>query len=147
MLAAADVDLAQVRKDRYRDFAIKFAPEIGRFMKVLTDSSKFPAVFHCHGGKDRTGFAAAAVLLTLGYSRQDAVRDYLTTNIYVYDTLGPEMTRAPSSLIPAFGVHEEQILESLRAIDEQFGSFENYRRDALGLTDEDVAAIVANLID
>jgi len=39
-----------------------------------------PVVFHCTAGKDRTGFAAALVLMALGVSRDEVMKDYLLTN-------------------------------------------------------------------
>ena len=36
--------------------------------------------FHCSEGKDRTGLIAAILLLILGVSRKEIVKDYLTTN-------------------------------------------------------------------
>lgn len=42
-----------------------------------------PIVFHCTAGKDRTGVAAMLVLLALGVSEEDALYDYLLTNVYL----------------------------------------------------------------
>jgi protein-tyrosine phosphatase len=36
--------------------------------------------FHCTAGKDRTGFAAALILLALGVPRPVVMQDYLLTN-------------------------------------------------------------------
>ena len=46
---------------------------------VLLDR-EVPVYFHCAAGKDRTGAAAILILLSLGVSRQDAIKDYLLTN-------------------------------------------------------------------
>jgi len=39
-------------------------------------------VFHCAAGKDRTGFAAALILMTLGVPEEAVLEDYLATNTY-----------------------------------------------------------------
>ena len=39
-----------------------------------------PALFHCTTGKDRTGWAAAALLLLLGVPDELVMREYLLTN-------------------------------------------------------------------
>ena len=147
LLAAAEIDLDALRKDRYRDFALKFAPQIGRFMKLLVDPESFPLVVHCQGGKDRTGFASGVVLLALGYSESDVVRDYLVTNLYRFESFSASIRRAPSSLRPALGAHRGQIRASLRAIEAKYESFRTYRLHALDLSDDDIGRIAANLLD
>jgi len=43
-----------------------FAPLWNEFFRRLADAGSLPAVFHCTGGKDRAGVAAALVLMVLG---------------------------------------------------------------------------------
>ncbi len=146
LLADHDVDLRQIRIDRYRDFATKFDPQVSRFLHLLTDANNFPMLFHCAGGKDRTGYMAAVTMLTLGYSEEDAVRDYLTTNAFTYDELEQLVGKGPHSLRPAFGAHPEQIKASLQAVKDAHGSLDTYRRDILGISDEEVESIRQNLL-
>ena len=39
-------------------------------------------MFHCHGGKDRTGVVAAVLLLALGVDRETVLDDYEATRRY-----------------------------------------------------------------
>jgi protein-tyrosine phosphatase len=48
-----------------------------RFFACLAEEG--PLLFHCQGGKDRTGWAAALVLLVLGVNRRIVREDYLLT--------------------------------------------------------------------
>jgi protein-tyrosine phosphatase len=48
-----------------------------RFFARLSEGG--PLLFHCQGGKDRTGWAAALVLLALGVERRIIREDYLLT--------------------------------------------------------------------
>lgn len=146
LLADHDVDLHQTRIDRYQDFATKFDPQVSRFLHLLTNVQNFPLVVHCAGGKDRTGYISAVTMLTLGYSEKDVMRDYLTTNVYTYEELGQLVGKGPRSLRPAFGAHPEQIEASIQAIKDRHGSFDTYRREILGISDEEVAAIRENLL-
>lgn len=146
LLADHDVNLRQTRIDRYEDFATDFNPQVSRFLHMLTNADNFPLVFHCAGGKDRTGFMAAVTMLVLGYSDEDVMRDYLTTNIFTFEDLEQMVGHGPQSLRPAFGAHPEQIRASLARIREDHGSFENYRRDVLGISDAEVEAIRHNLL-
>lgn len=50
------------------------------FVDTVADGAAGPVLFHCTAGKDRTGWAAALLLLLLGASR-DVVRiEYLAVN-------------------------------------------------------------------
>jgi protein-tyrosine phosphatase len=55
------------------------------FLKLLTDVASVPLVFHCRGGKDRTGWAAALFLSILKVSREDIIGDYLKTAQYNWE--------------------------------------------------------------
>ncbi|MES0880454.1 tyrosine-protein phosphatase [Roseibium sp. SCP14] len=146
LLKEHNVDLEQARIDRYRDFATDFDEQVSRFLHLLTDDANFPLVFHCAGGKDRTGYLAAVTLMTLGYSEEDVLRDYLTTNLYTYGELSKLVSHGPVSLQPAFGAHPEQILASLNVLKERYGSFDRYLEDRLGINKEEVSKIKANLL-
>ncbi|KZK91322.1 Tyrosine-protein phosphatase precursor [Pseudovibrio sp. Ad46] len=146
LLKDHNVDLYNTRIDRYKDFARKFTPQISRFMHVLLEEQNYPLVFHCAGGKDRTGYVAAVLMLSLGFSEEDVMRDYLTTNLYTYDELSKLVADGPHSLRPAFGAHKEQITAALQAVKEDYGSFDTYRREALGISDEELAHIKKNLL-
>lgn len=50
---------------------------------ALGDPKQLPAVFHCTTGKDRTGWAAAALLTLLGVPRHQVYADYLRSNDYI----------------------------------------------------------------
>ncbi|WP_208994828.1 tyrosine-protein phosphatase [Pseudovibrio sp. Alg231-02] len=146
LLKDHNVNLYNTRIDRYKDFARKFTPQISRFMHVLLEEQNYPLVFHCAGGKDRTGYVAAVLMLSLGFSEEDVMRDYLTTNLYTYDELSKLVADGPHSLRPAFGAHKEQITAALQAVKEDYGSFDTYRREALGISDEELALIKKNLL-
>lgn len=51
-----------------------------KVMSLIVDN-KTPIIFHCRGGKDRTGIAAMFILLALGVSKKHIFEDYLLTNI------------------------------------------------------------------
>lgn len=63
-----------------RRLARSSGPRFGQLLRTLTDPKQHPVVFHCTLGKDRTGFAAAVVLMALGVSWEQVVADYLLSN-------------------------------------------------------------------
>ena len=68
----------------YREFIT--LPSANRAYRTLflslANSKNLPAVFHCASGKDRTGWAAAALLTLLGVPRETVIADYMRTNEY-----------------------------------------------------------------
>jgi protein tyrosine/serine phosphatase len=61
----------------------RIAEEFGRSLTavfdLLTQGERFPAVFHCTSGKDRTGIVAALVLDVLGVPDDVIAADYVLT--------------------------------------------------------------------
>ena len=58
---------------------------LGALFASLAEPDQFPALFHCAGGKDRTGVVSALILLVLGVAREDVVADFMLTQRY-YDS-------------------------------------------------------------
>jgi protein-tyrosine phosphatase len=63
----------------YRHIPTIFAAHYAGLFRRLADGD-VPLVFHCSAGKDRTGVAAALVLMALGVSREQVVEDYALTD-------------------------------------------------------------------
>ena len=55
---------------------------LGLIVKVIitADEGEYGFYFHCSEGKDRTGLLAAILLLILGVSKEEVIKDYLYTN-------------------------------------------------------------------
>ncbi len=53
-----------------------------RLFEHLAQDEAGPVLLHCSGGKDRTGVAAALILLGLGVSREDVTADFMLTQRY-----------------------------------------------------------------
>jgi protein-tyrosine phosphatase len=110
-----------------------------RFFLDLAQPAHRPALFHCTTGKDRTGWAAAAMLMLLGVSDDDVMRDYMLTN----DELLPVMQAVfdnfeaaggdPELLRPVIGVQEEYLDASLDEMRHRFTTIEGYFTNGLGI--------------
>ena len=62
--------------DRYVEMLVEGRDKIRTILEELAEPDCGAAVFHCSGGKDRTGVVAAVILRTLGVSDEDIVADY-----------------------------------------------------------------------
>lgn len=73
------------------------------------------ALFHCTTGKDRTGWAAAALLALLGASKETVYQDYLETNTDIVAFTQPLLDQAVAAgvdgtlLAPILGVKKEYL--------------------------------------
>jgi protein-tyrosine phosphatase len=125
----------------YRDFVS--LPSAKRAYRELflsiTDISKLPAVFHCTTGKDRTGWAAAALLTLLGVPKETVMADYLRTNEYLLPyykkTIDGFVAKGGDRSIPIaiFGVKREYLEAAFDEMQKKYGSIENYFSQGLGI--------------
>ncbi|MEM6394994.1 MAG: tyrosine-protein phosphatase [Bacteroidota bacterium] len=146
LIHSLQIDMDARRLDRYASFAIDYTDSYSTFMQTLIDPDNFPVVFHCQGGKDRAGFASAILLKTLGYSDQAIVNDFLTTNLHSYETQKKYYESGIQSLGSTLSAHSAHLMYGLKAVERAYGSFQDYLKEGLGLTDDDVAAIRENIL-
>lgn len=108
-----------------------------RLFTELADPKCRPGLFHCTTGKDRTGWAAAALLLLVGVAEDDVMDDYLLTNAQLLPFLQPhfdEFAAAggdPDVLLPVLGVEPKYLEASLGEMRAQYGTIEQYFTDGL----------------
>jgi protein-tyrosine phosphatase len=138
-----------------RAFVTEFREVYARFLRDLADPANLPTLFHCTAGKDRTGFAAALVMLALDVPRETAMHDYLLTNTFTQAktrrTL--QMIRLaslfrvdPDDVQPLFEARESYLGAAFSAIEETQGAAA-YLRDALGIDDALRERLRANLLE
>jgi protein-tyrosine phosphatase len=148
-------------KDSIRgyDFAITDAPQYGKILLRIA-AGDLPAVEHCTSGKDRTGVFSAILLTALGVPRETVVQDYLLTTRYMLASDSIEQTTA--DLQKFFGLSEPLDAATVKAImttrpetleatfyniTKIFGSFDNYLRDGLKISDSDLATLRQRLLE
>ena len=69
-------DLHDANRTLIRDFS----DQLGEALRLIADPDNLPIVFHCIGGKDRTGMTAAILLTLLGVPWSGVLDDYMSTN-------------------------------------------------------------------
>jgi len=113
----------------------------------LADQQKLPAVFHCTTGKDRTGWAAAALLSLLGVPEETVMEDFLASNKYTL----PQFKHAIDGFIAGggdrdipvaiFGVKRAYLEASFDEMEKRYGTIEKYFADGLGIDAEGQKAL------
>ena len=153
---ARAAEMSEVLVAGNRAFVTDFAAVYGGFLRDLADSENLPVLFHCTAGKDRAGFAAAALLLALGVPRDTVMQDYLLTNGFS-QAATDHMLRVlrvasffrtnPDDARPLFEARREYLQAAFDAIDSRYGSDAAYLRDGLGLDDATRSRLQANLLE
>jgi protein-tyrosine phosphatase len=136
----------------YVDVTLNSAERFGAVIRTIASWDR-PSVLHCAAGRDRTGMTAALLLRTLGVPHEAIVSDFLLSTRY--------LDEAPAEPTPASEAEARQLRELLevlqlqpryieamfKTIDERFGSFDKYRREAMHVSDTDVARLKARLLE
>lgn len=117
------------------------------FAHLLDEADTRPLVFHCTAGKDRTGLAAALILLALGVSRERVLHDYLLTNERYRFVPGehPEIPR--DSLMVLWRVQQSFLEVALQTIDTDHGGLARYQAERLGLTPAALRTLAARYLE
>ena len=125
-----------------------------QFMTLLKDlaqpASELPVLIHCAGGKDRTGFAAAVILLTLGVAKECVMRDYLLSNTCRLKELESSFetirkcreergvhTANLGSIWFALRAEPDYLEAAIQMASSMYVSFQAYLRSGLCLSDEE----------
>lgn len=124
--------------DRYRPM----------FQKLLTLSDSTALLYHCTGGRDRTGMATALFLYTLGVPQKNIEEDFTASNIYLQSTMGKML----EPMAKASGMTTEEVKKKMElrpeliriffaAIREQYGSIESFMEKEMGIGKKEVAIL------
>jgi len=118
----------------YKKFVNDHGSEYRRVFELILSKESLPLLMHCTSGKDRTGFAAAAVLLAVGVPREIIVRDYAMTNDYRRD-VGHLFSNTVSkpTIDTLTSANPRYIEAALEEIDVRFGSAEAWL-ESLGVS-------------
>jgi len=104
----------------------------GELFRRLAEAQSRPLVFHCTGGKDRAGTAAALILLALGVPEETIIQDHGLSNLYIAPLLPRVYQRMreygvdPEKLSPYFTAPPEAIQALLEHLRRRYGSAEKY---------------------
>jgi len=142
-------------RNSYREFV--YLPsaqrEFGKLFLAFADPGKLPAVFHCTTGKDRTGWAAAALLTLLGVPRETVMADYLRSNDYILTAYAPIIDQfvaaGGEAEIPKaiLGVKAEYLNAAFDEMTTRYGGIENYFTEALHIDADQQAALRRQLLE
>jgi protein tyrosine/serine phosphatase len=127
----------------YRDIVTSTTSSVKLLFETLADPGAYPVCINCRAGKDRTGYAVALVLRTLGVAQRDIITDYLATNHSVLRRVR-RFTRPlrllSAGILPtraweaALAAHETALRASFDVIDGVYGGIAGFL-DSCGVGD------------
>ena len=122
----------------YVSYALDWSHRYRALFGVLLAEGAPGVLFHCTAGKDRTGFAAALLLTSLGVAWEVVREDYLATNrLWKGDPMvGASLPPAMADIL--LGAHAELLDVAFDSIRAAHGSVEAYLAERIGL---DVASL------
>ena len=141
--------------DANKEFVSNYNDVYEDFLRNLIDDDG-PTLFHCTAGKDRAGFAAAITLIALGVSKEDVINDYMKTNQFTKERIEEIIGQIElmtlyqtdaEILRPLLGVEREYIETAFQTAEEKYGSLENFIRDGLNISDEDIQKLRNKFIE
>lgn len=132
------VDAVKYSGDRFRPL----------FVKLLVLDKKEAVMYHCTGGRDRTGMATALFLYILNVPQETIEADYVASNIYLKKMNNGMM--AP--LAKMSGLTEAQVEDQMAlkpelirsffgGIKTQYGSVENFLQQEMGIGAKEIALL------
>lgn len=116
----------------------QFWERLAGILALILESDACPLVFHCVGGKDRTGILAAVVQGILGVADEDIIADYAMTEQCIAPSAVDELRRAHLQSNPQlaqlykqvppdfFHARPETMEEVLEAVHQEHGSMRDY---------------------
>ncbi|WBV60928.1 tyrosine-protein phosphatase [Chryseobacterium camelliae] len=151
-------DMAKFLKDKnflfdmYGEGGLPYFGERYRtlFVQLLTLKPDEALLFHCTGGRDRTGMASALFLNILGVPQDVIESDYVASNFYL--AKNPTMQGMYSGLSKMSGLTQAEIKQQMElrpelirnffaAINKKYGSVENFFQVEMGMGQREIAVL------
>ena len=129
-------------------------------LSALADPAARPALYHCAGGKDRTGVITALLLGIAGVRRETIAEDYALTARFLFPcfpglklqrTLGGEAA-AEQDCVTTWEQYQaefcppEGMIKTLQHLDDRYGGIEGYLQ-AIGLSSGQIESLRRALVE
>jgi protein-tyrosine phosphatase len=143
--------------------ATEFPESWRTLLERLAEEGSRPTIVHCTAGKDRAGWASALTLRALGVPEETVMEDYLLSNEFLAESNAATLDQVRPIVAGAQGVPEGEVdlsnLEALLtvrpeylqaafdAVEEEYGDFETYLLEGIGLDQATLDALRDQLLE
>jgi protein-tyrosine phosphatase len=138
--------------DLYCRYLDDFGPVWGKVLNLISCAENLPLVFHCTGGKDRTGICAALLLAALGVPEESILADHDLSNRCNAERLQPiyalfaEIGIGPDKAAPYLQAPTEPLIAMLDHLKKRYGTVEDYLHFKAGLDRTTLATLQTSLL-
>jgi protein-tyrosine phosphatase len=142
VVTAAEARAAMLRLYEGIAFRENLVPMLKCYFMVL-GRAEGPSLVHCVAGKDRTGFAVAALHRALGVHADDVMADFLLTNTAsklderiasgAFRDMPRYAAHEPATLRALWGVEADYLTTAFAALEAQHSTFDRYLEAVLGI--------------
>lgn len=127
-------------------FGERYKPLFDKLLTLRDDETAL--LYHCTGGRDRTGMATALVLYALGVPMETIEADFVASNIYL-KSFNKEMFRP---LVQLSGLSLEEVEERMKlrpellrtffkTLTDEYGSVELFMQKELGIGEPEITLL------
>lgn len=136
------LDFESIMHGFYRQIALENTGEINRIVTFLWDEKNLPAVIHCQGGKDRTGWISMLFQSLAGVPEDLIFEDYLLSNRFILRDRRKQERMIKwftffqydlESVQPVLEAREEYLRGALEAVLGRYGTIEGYLEKGCGI--------------
>jgi protein-tyrosine phosphatase len=118
------------------------------FQKLLTLPDTAALLYHCTGGRDRTGMASALFLYALNVPQQTIEADFVASNVYLapkhasmFQEMAQRMQLDTAAIRKEMELRPELLHIFFSAITRKYGSVEKFMEQELGLGSKELAVL------
>ncbi|OLC56996.1 MAG: hypothetical protein AUH85_04525 [Chloroflexi bacterium 13_1_40CM_4_68_4] len=107
---------------------------VAEMFAVIANAPEGGVLFHCHAGKERTGLATAMLLALAGVEAEAINADHVASDVYLEPLYEAWLAQVDDPAKRERGtahlrLNPEQLLLTLRALEDRFGGVERYLLD------------------
>jgi protein-tyrosine phosphatase len=118
------------------------------FQQLLSLPDTSALLYHCTGGRDRTGMASALFLYALNVPKETIEADFVASNVYLapmhakmYQGMAQGMQLDTAAVRKAMELRPELLHIFFSTIIQQYGSVEKFMQQELGVGDKELAVL------
>ncbi len=137
----------------YQRYLDDCGPIWGKVFRLIASPDNLPLVFHCTGGKDRTGICAALLFKTLGVQEESILRDHDQSNACnaerlqsIYDEFAA-LGIGPEKAAPFLQASIERLVAMLDHLHKKYGTIEDYLHSKAGIDEATISALRSRLLE
>ncbi|MDQ0229432.1 tyrosine-protein phosphatase [Metabacillus malikii] len=142
--------------DFYQSIVCERKQEIKQVIEAIANHNNTPALIHCTGGKDRTGFISALIQLYLGVDYNVVVKEYLLSNQLIYPKMKKtekmirlfSLYRIPTHKIKPLLIVDKSYLDgALKQVFSQYESVERFFVEGCGISNQTLCQLKCMMLD